>query len=77
MVGVTARRRRKSVHKSAKLASRSRFGAFVYTVPTIPLYGYPAGSWGPEQADTLLAADGHAWRYPCKNLTSDDGYCEL
>ena len=45
--------------------------------PTIPLYGYPAGSWGPEQADTLLAADGHAWRYPCKNLTSDDGYCEL
>ncbi|ETK10849.1 glucose-6-phosphate 1-dehydrogenase [Tannerella sp. oral taxon BU063 isolate Cell 6/7/9] len=45
--------------------------------PTIPLYGYPAGSWGPEQADTLLATDGHAWRYPCKNLTSDDGYCEL
>ena len=45
--------------------------------PTIPLYGYPAGSWGPEQADTLLAADGHAWRYPCKNLNSDDGYCEL
>ena len=30
--GVTARRRRKSVHKSAKLASRIRFGALVYTV---------------------------------------------
>ena len=24
----------------------------------------PAGSWGPEQADRLLAADGHRWRRP-------------
>ena len=30
--GVTARRRRKSVHRSARLASRIRFGALVYTV---------------------------------------------
>ncbi|MDR3250693.1 MAG: glucose-6-phosphate dehydrogenase [Tannerella sp.] len=42
-----------------------------------PIYGYPAGSWGPEQADRLLARDGYEWRYPCKNLTSDDSYCEL
>ncbi len=27
-----------------------------------PLYFYPAGSWGPEEADALLARDGHAWR---------------
>jgi glucose-6-phosphate 1-dehydrogenase len=25
---------------------------------------YPAGSWGPEQADDLLAADGRRWRKP-------------
>jgi glucose-6-phosphate 1-dehydrogenase len=23
---------------------------------------YPAGSWGPEEADELLARDGRAWR---------------
>ena len=32
VVGVTAMRRRRSVHRSAKTASRIRFGAFVYTV---------------------------------------------
>ena len=26
------------------------------------LYFYPAGSWGPEQAEELLARDGRAWR---------------
>jgi glucose-6-phosphate 1-dehydrogenase len=26
------------------------------------LYFYPAGSWGPEQADELLARDGRIWR---------------
>src|SRR6266850_2239761 len=26
------------------------------------LYFYPAGSWGPETGDDLLARDGHAWR---------------
>jgi glucose-6-phosphate 1-dehydrogenase len=26
------------------------------------LFLYPAGSWGPEQADALLARDGRAWR---------------
>lgn len=43
----------------------------------IPLYGYPAGSWGPEQADRLLEQDGFQWRYPCKNLVNDGLYCEL
>ena len=26
------------------------------------LYRYPAGSWGPEEADALLARDGRSWR---------------
>lgn len=25
---------------------------------------YPAGAWGPEEADALLARDGHRWRTP-------------
>ena len=25
---------------------------------------YPAGSWGPEQADDLIARDGRRWRKP-------------
>jgi glucose-6-phosphate 1-dehydrogenase len=27
-----------------------------------PLFDYPAGSWGPEEADELLAREGRAWR---------------
>lgn len=45
------------------------------TNPKIPIYGYPAGSWGPECSDKLIA--GGNWRYPCKNLTDDGLYCEL
>lgn len=41
-----------------------------------PLYGYPAGTWGPESADNIME-DGNAWRYPCKNLSDDGIYCEL
>ena len=26
------------------------------------LFFYPAGSWGPEEADELLARDGRDWR---------------
>jgi glucose-6-phosphate 1-dehydrogenase len=29
-----------------------------------PLPQYPAGSWGPEEADALLARDGRRWRNP-------------
>ena len=45
------------------------------TNPEIPIYGYPAGTWGPEHSDTLVK--GGNWRYPCKNLTDDGLYCEL
>jgi glucose-6-phosphate 1-dehydrogenase len=30
-----------------------------------PLTIYPTGSWGPEQADELLARDGRHWRLGC------------
>ncbi len=43
----------------------------------IPVYGYPAGTWGPENADTLIEGDKMTWRYPCSNLTNDGNYCEL
>jgi glucose-6-phosphate 1-dehydrogenase len=29
-----------------------------------PLYGYPAGSWGPQGAEELLARDGRRWHLP-------------
>ncbi|VAW12427.1 Glucose-6-phosphate 1-dehydrogenase [hydrothermal vent metagenome] len=45
------------------------------TNPKIPVYGYPAGTWGPNVADNLITG-GH-WRYPCKNLSNDGLYCEL
>lgn len=43
----------------------------------MPLYGYPAGSWGPEQADDLLPETANGWRNPCRNLNSDGDVCEL
>ncbi|MDD3789293.1 MAG: glucose-6-phosphate dehydrogenase [Petrimonas sp.] len=45
--------------------------------PDAPLYGYPAGSWGPEVADELIEGKENTWRYPCKNLADDGVYCEL
>lgn len=44
---------------------------------TIPVYGYPAGTWGPESADDLIEEKNMTWRYPCKNLAEDGIYCEL
>ncbi|MDX2285027.1 MAG: glucose-6-phosphate dehydrogenase [Bacteroidia bacterium] len=44
--------------------------------PEIPVYGYPAGTWGPEHADSLIG-EGKSWRYPCRNLADDGSYCEL
>jgi len=45
--------------------------------PGIVVYGYPAGTWGPECADDLIAGKEFMWRYPCKNLANDHNYCEL
>lgn len=43
----------------------------------VPIYGYPAGTWGPENADNLIEGDKMTWRYPCSNLTNDGNFCEL
>ena len=45
--------------------------------PDQKIYGYPAGTWGPENADDLINDGGTGWRYPCKNLADDGNYCEL
>lgn len=45
--------------------------------PEIKVYGYPAGTWGPDCADDLIAGKDFNWRYPCKNLSDDGNYCEL
>ncbi len=45
--------------------------------PEIPIYGYPAGSWGPIEADGLIEDTDLKWRNPCRRLTSDTNFCEL
>lgn len=47
------------------------------THPDTPLYGYPAGTWGPPESLNLFESDNEDWRYPCRNLSSDDTFCEL
>lgn len=47
------------------------------TDPDIKIYGYPAGTWGPENANDLIEGRDLTWRYPCKNLADDGMYCEL
>ncbi len=45
----------------------------------LKVYGYPAGTWGPEAAEELMRVEGpnFKWRAPCKNLTDDGVFCEL
>ena len=43
----------------------------------IKIFGYPAGTWGPEHANELIEGEGLTWRYPCKNLADEELYCEL
>jgi len=45
--------------------------------PDFRLYGYPAGTWGPPEATALFDSTAEDWRYPCKNLTGEDTFCEL
>jgi len=44
---------------------------------SIPLHGYPCGTWGPEIADQMIEGKEYTWRSPCKNLADDGLYCEL
>ncbi len=41
----------------------------------IPVYGYPAGTWGPENSHRLIQKG--EWHYPCKSLTDDEKCYEL
>lgn len=41
------------------------------------IFGYPAGSWGPKNADDMIEGECNGWRYPCKNLVNDGSFCEL
>jgi glucose-6-phosphate 1-dehydrogenase len=45
--------------------------------PAIKVYGYPAGTWGPEPSNDLIEGEELTWRYPCKNLADEELYCEL
>lgn len=44
---------------------------------SIPLYGYPAGTWGPLEANKLFDDKNILWHYPCRNLSNNNSYCEL
>jgi len=41
------------------------------------IYDYPAGTWGPTEADLLFANKNQSWRHPCANLSDECPYCEL
>lgn len=45
--------------------------------PEMPLYGYPAGTWGPLESEAMMHEHNADWTNPCKNLTNSDQYCEL
>ncbi len=45
--------------------------------PDSPLYGYPAGTWGPLESEAMMHEHGADWTNPCKNLTNTDQYCDL
>jgi len=45
--------------------------------PEMPVYGYPAGTWGPRESEAMMHEHGAEWTNPCKNLTNTDLYCEL
>jgi glucose-6-phosphate 1-dehydrogenase len=45
--------------------------------PSIKVYGYPAGTWGPEPSNNLIEGEGLTWRSPCKNMADEELYCEL
>lgn len=49
---------------------------FLTDYSVLPLHGYPAGSWGPLESESIIEG-GHRWTNPCKNLTNTNIYCEL
>lgn len=45
--------------------------------PDIPVYGYPAGTWGPDIADKMIEGENDTWHNPYKTLTSNVDFCVL
>lgn len=45
--------------------------------PEVPLYGYAAGTWGPQESEEMMREHGAEWSKPTKNLVNSDQYCEL
>jgi glucose-6-phosphate 1-dehydrogenase len=45
--------------------------------PEQKVYGYRAGTWGPEITHKLIEGSKTGWRFPCDNLTENGAYCEL
>lgn len=45
--------------------------------PDIKLYGYPSGTWGPEEGQDLFLNRKETWRCPCGNLIQEGDFCEL
>ncbi len=44
---------------------------------SIPVFGYPAGTWGPLAANEIMEPTDLTWRNPCRQLTEDTNYCKL
>ena len=44
---------------------------------SIPVHGYPAGTWGPKVADEMIEPADLTWRNPCRMLTEDTNFCLL
>jgi glucose-6-phosphate 1-dehydrogenase len=45
--------------------------------PDIKLFGYPAGTWGPDNSDMLFDTWPFSWHNPCPALTEEHNFCEL
>lgn len=46
--------------------------------PDILVYGYPAGTWGPDVADDMIdGGEKETWHNPYKSLTLNDNFCVL
>ena len=43
---------------------------------TMPMHGYPAGTWGPKMSNDFIEGPGY-WRNPGEHLTDDENYCVI
>ena len=43
---------------------------------TMPMHGYPAGTWGPKMSNDFIEGPGY-WRNPGEHLNDDENYCVI